>query len=145
MISSFKIFFLLSIKLTAFIAENRCHQNVGGDSVSKLDDRNRNSDPMGERFHRSQDIGNRSLITIKSFFCLFLNSEISTLCKKSGWHFINSIIFNLGGSRFVSTPKKSRQFQKVSLDFVSTPPSRSKYLNRDQDLSRLIEIYKKSW
>jgi hypothetical protein len=59
---------LLSIKLTAFIAENRRLQNVSGDSVSKLDDRNRDTDPVGERFHRSQDIGDRSLITIKIFF-----------------------------------------------------------------------------
>jgi hypothetical protein len=31
---------------------------------------------------------------------------------------------------------KSRQFQKVSLDFVSTPPSSSKSLDRDRETGR---------
>ena len=47
-----------------------------------------------------------------------------------------------GFQKLVSMIEKSWSRSRF-LDFVSTPPSRSKYLDRDRDLSRLIEIYQK--
>ncbi len=46
--------------------------------------------------------------------------------------------------KLVSTIKKSRSRLR-NVNFVSTSPSRSKYLDRDWDLLRLIKIYQKSW
>ncbi len=53
------------------------------------------------------------------------------------------VMDNLDGfQKLVSTIEKSRSRLRF-LDFVSTPPSRSKYLDQDRDLLRLIKIYQK--